>query len=242
MKTIKPLFLLFRSVFYDEDSHMNKNAYGQIPMIAVLLATCVNLSNQTSIPNEPFHIINFQKPPGLYFEFISSINVVNSRWNLIAFVDLLKFSDAFDHLRNRKSDIRSACETRFDQIDHCFEWLKTIEYRFEKIEDELMAIRNDHLRSKRAVLDFVGNIAGDVFGVLDLRFRQKYQYNINGLIKNDEHLAKLLQNQKTMNILKNSENEIAKQNEQFRNFTLKIKKKQWTNMQLHPFSRMQLHI
>lgn len=69
--------------------------------------------------------------------------------------------------------------------------------------DELVSISTNGVRSKRAL----GNVASDLFGILDSRFKEEYQTNIMGLMSNEEHLARLLQNQtnvveKTMNILK----------------------------------------
>lgn len=77
-------------------------------------------------------------------------------------------------------------------------------------------------RSKRAVLDFVGNIAGDVFGVLGSNFAEKYGEDISKVTKNENHLLKLLANhtsilETTLNVLRKDEVEIKKQSENFDN-------------------------
>lgn len=51
-----------------------------LPIFTALLAIHCTVCNSRAIKvNEPFEIMNFQKPPGLYFESISNVNVVNSR-------------------------------------------------------------------------------------------------------------------------------------------------------------------
>lgn len=201
-----------------------------LPIITALLSMhCTGCNSFPMNTSEPFEIMTFQKPPGLYFEPISSVNVVNSKWNLITVVDLVKFEQTFTHLKNQTESIKSACKARFDEDDSCWEWVRLIEQRMEKIRDELSAIGENHIRSKRAVFDFIGDLAGDIFGVLGSRFRREYESNIMGLLSNDEHLLQLLRNQTTvveatMNILKKTEGEWLLQDGQFKNFTVRIKK------------------
>lgn len=82
---------------------------------------------------------------------------------------------------------------------------------------------------KRAVLDFIGNMAGDIFGIMDARSKKQHMEDIGGLMENDRHLMNLLKNQtsvveKTLNILRVNGDELKRQNEQFMNLTKRIDK------------------
>lgn len=69
-----------------------------------------------------------------------------------------------------------------------------MEKRVKNIFERNDVIFHDKHRSKRAVLNIVGNLASDVFGLLDSRFADEYTKDMKKLINNDEHLFMLLQN------------------------------------------------
>lgn len=79
------------------------------------------------------------------------------------------------------------------------------------------------------MLDFIGNMAGDIFGIMDSRSKKQYMENVKNLMSNDEHLMNLLKNQtsvveKTLNILQINGDEMKRQNVQFLNLTKRIDK------------------
>lgn len=82
---------------------------------------------------------------------------------------------------------------------------------------------------ERAVLDFLGDMLGDIFGIMDSRSKKEYKKDIRDLLANDDHLLKLIKNQtslveKTLNILQLNESEMKRRNEQFMNLTIRIDK------------------
>lgn len=71
-------------------------------------------------------------------------------------------------------------------------------------------------RVKRAALDLIGNIASDLFGVLDSRFRDQYIHDLSKINENEEQLLMLIKNntsvvEATADILKRNELEMEKQ-------------------------------
>lgn len=72
-------------------------------------------------------------------------------------------------------------------------------------------------RSKRAALNFVGNILGDVFGLMDSRFEDQYINNLHRISTNENEVIRLLRNQTsimdaTMNVIKSNEAQLNGQN------------------------------
>ena len=61
--------------------------------------------------------------------------------------------------------------------------------------DHNQILRTSGERVRRAPLDFVGNLLGDVFGVLNQRDAQKYHEQIQGRTKGTLELHKLVQQQ-----------------------------------------------
>lgn len=84
-----------------------------------------------------------------------------------------------------------------------------------------------HTRAKRATLNFVGDIAGDLFGILGSHFKTEYVNDINKLAANDEHLMLLLKNHTSIldastNIIKKNQEELSFQGQQINAMTTKM--------------------
>lgn len=82
-------------------------------------------------------------------------------------------------------------------------------------------------RKRRALLDIVGNVASDLFGVLDLRFGERYAKDMSKLASNDDHLMQLMKNhtsivESTLNIVKHNGEELEKQAKHFNEMTGRI--------------------
>lgn len=201
-----------------------------LPIVAALLT--IFTTGGRSYPmngSTPFEISIFEKPPGLYFEYKSDAFVAMSRWNLIAAIDLRKFHDMFEHFDERMKILRSTCTKRFDDDEFCNEWIDVLDAKINQLDDRFNLITSNQARKKRSVLDFVGNMAGDVFGIMDSRSKKKYKSDIRELKANDEHLLDLIKNQtslveKTLDILQINDDELKRRGEQFANFTKKIDK------------------
>lgn len=132
-----------------------------LPMIMTLLAICTPFVHAASVDNA-IQVSKFDTPLGFYFEKVVSAYVADSKWNLVAFVDLGKFNGSLK-LYNQSSEVESVCRKRFEKGNSCEQWVNMIHQRLAKLKDEFEAISNSPKHSKRAVLDFIGDIAGDIF-------------------------------------------------------------------------------
>lgn len=86
------------------------------------------------------------------------------------------------------------------------------ENRLKRVNDLNDVIFKKDRIQKRATLNFIGNILGDLTGVLDSRFLEQYSVDMSKLMENNEHLMLLLQNhtsESTVNVLKKNEDELA---------------------------------
>lgn len=97
--------------------------------------------------------------------------------------------------------------------------MQQIENRLYKVNELNGVIFKPKRIQKRATLDIMENVLGDLFGVLDSRFLKQYAEVMSGSQNNNEHLLKLLQNhtsvvEATVDILKKNDFEMAKHDEQ----------------------------
>lgn len=83
-------------------------------------------------------------------------------------------------------------------------------------------------RKKRAILNIVGNVAADLFGVLDSRAGEQYAQDLSQIRRNEDHLMQLMRNhttivESTFNILKHNDEEKEKQAEYLNTIVTKVK-------------------
>lgn len=211
---------------FSKINYYKMKSFNVVPMIMALSAIYSPLVGSMPVDNT-IHVSKFETPPGLYFEKMFDAYVTDSKWNLVAFVDLEKINENLKHLYNQSSEVESVCKKRFEIGNSCEQWVNMIHQRMSKLQDEFEAISSSQGRSKRAVLNLVGDIAGDIFGILGSKFEKEYRSNTDKLMTNDKHLLSLIKNQttvieNTMNILKKNENELVIQNEYLRNTTIHI--------------------
>lgn len=170
-----------------------------------------------NISTSVFGITRFQTAPGLYFEKSNSAFIVNAKWNILTFLDLKTFHDEYEMLVQSVVGLKETCKRNL--VMFCDQAVSRLENRLQRVSELNDAIfRRDRIQ-KRATLNFIGNILGDLIGVLDSRFLEQYNDDMGQLMDNNEHLMLLLKNhtsvvESTVSVLKKNEDEIANHNDQ----------------------------
>lgn len=176
-----------------------------------------NIAHQSA--NLQCSIQQFEKQY-VYFDKESTIHFSNTNWNIVAFFDLKIFEIELKSIRSNIKMLHSTCSGIANYESSCNELVQLLQNQLDDIHEKHEMIFKQELDkriTKRAALDIIGNIASDLFGVLDSRFAREYAQDMGKLMNNDEHLVELIQNQtsiidSTLNIVKNNENEIYRQN------------------------------
>lgn len=157
----------------------------------------------------------FEFHPGIYFENHGTAYLSTTKWNIYAYYDLKHYATELRSIRSSIKELKLACNS-INQHD-CMEGIKTLEDHYQEIKEknEIIFI-GDRGRQKRATLNFIGNILGDVFGVLDSRFAEEYTRDLGKIKNNEEHLLMLMKNhtsitETTLNIARKNEDNIILQ-------------------------------
>lgn len=206
-----------------------------LSIISTMLMVFVANSMQANVNNEKsFAISYFDKPPLIYFEQVHTAYFTSTKWNIVTYLDLHEYVTELEDIRSIFGQLEIMCTKEQSQIligiDACNAYINTLGAQINKLQNNNdIIIGNIQQRKKRATLDIIGNIVGDVFGVLDSRFAAKYSTDLKNLMENDEHLSSLLRNQTsvidaTLNILQQTESEINRQNKYLVRTTDEIKK------------------
>lgn len=156
----------------------------------------------------------------VYFDKISNMHLIRDDWHLIVYYDTKPYQEGtaallkyIKYLEALCSTIRTQtpCDGVMLQLGHEFEEIKHYD-NIIMLNDSLMTNKK---RRRRGLLDGVGYVANSLFGVLDQRFAEKYEKDIDLLRHNENHLYNLWKNQTSIveaefNLMKRMENTINK--------------------------------
>lgn len=173
-----------------------------------------------------FEIQKFKSQPGIYFEEIGQAKLINSEWHLIVYFKLDGFWQQMDLFKKHRRRMEHICNyisesCLYGEYITCNQTLQQFDLHFGEVESKnslfhAINIPNNNKRTKRGLIDGVGMLAGELFGVLDSRFAEKYRIDIETVEENEHHALELIKNQtsiidSTLNLMKKSEMDIQKQ-------------------------------
>lgn len=182
--------------------------------VAIIVAILFNIARPMEAMNA-VEITQFKHRPGIYFENRGNVYLAGSKWNIIAYYDLKDYVGELQRIKTVIKTMWMMCGEMENTA--CQGYMKQLDQNYEEInEQNEVILRGGQHRRKRATLNFVGNILGDVFGVLGSNFADEYSKNMGKIEGNEKHLLMLMKNhttvaETTLNILKRDEDELADQ-------------------------------
>lgn len=218
-----------------------KIKFTAIHLITAVLAIMNTISCQP-VMNSAVRIQHFNQNPCLFFEQEATIYVSTTNWNIIAIFGLNHFEEELTHITKRLNQMDKICNNVLTNDTLCKDTMYMAKQRLTDIVEKNDIIYPKNYRIyKRALLDVVGNIGRDLFGILDSRFQKEYVEDHTKLLKNDDHLMQLIQNQttiidSTLNIVKNNEYEIFRQDTVLAELNKQIQENHRTNMASQQFA------
>lgn len=119
-------------------------------------------------------ITPFEFQPGIYFENIGSAYLTNNRWTILTLYDLKNYYMNIEEMSKPIEILTQLCETREAIKQECGATNNQIQNRFNEIQLKRDYQRTRGQKREKSILNIVGNIASDLFGVLDSRFGEMY--------------------------------------------------------------------
>lgn len=196
------------------------------------------LATNPLISTLPIHtnITRFSHHPGIYFDGISKVNIVENRWHIVTYFNLSDHFNQFVNFSSMLNSIRPLCK-----VQYCQSTITQLEHRLEDIERMNELIRNECQlkeiiktnllsRSKRSAifpqLNVLGNIANSLTGVLDHSYAEKMEKVLANIKQNEDRTMALMKNhttviENTVNVMKENNIAIVKKFDQL-NFELKL--------------------
>ena len=149
---------------------------------------------------------------GVLFEQIGNLKLSNNEWKLITYLDLIEYHSELDMIELYSVKISSACEV-LRQLNTSVKCLPSLNKLFSyvslKLKNNQQIIGNmlgytvsSQTRSKRGIINLVGELSKTLFGTLDDNDAKYYDTQIEKLQHNQNHFRDLLKQQTS--ILKNT--------------------------------------
>lgn len=186
------------------------------PILTAMCMVAMMMPHANAAPTNDYNVTVFQKPPVVLFKMEATAYISNSEWNIFAYFNLFRFLGEINQVHLNINKLNETCKTQIQRASRCSQVIRRLNLDYQDIRNKSEAFLTRTTRSKRAILNIVGNIASDLFGVLDSRFEEKYKDDLSGIHANEEHLMVLLKKQASvvetaLNVVKKDEDEIARQ-------------------------------
>jgi hypothetical protein len=164
-----------------------------------------------------FNISVLNNDQNIYFDKISDLHYIRDEWNLVIYYNMSTYWQAMQNIQKYVIHIQeNSSNNKYNNTSY-----ESLMLQLDKELDEIdhynkLLMSQYSRRQKRGLIDGVGYIANSLFGVLDERFAEQYQKDIEHIKQNEQHLQKLLHNQTIImeaeyNILKRHEEVMQKQ-------------------------------
>ncbi|KAL0892639.1 hypothetical protein ABMA27_014364 [Loxostege sticticalis] len=174
----------------------------------VLLATLILLMTFiTPSVQEMSNVTTIGTNTTLYFDKIADMRIVQDQWKMVVYYNMTNYWQSMTDIQNYLGHLKNICkdDTTFrpilSQFDH---ELNEMTHYNDLLQTQVTN------RVKRGLVNAIGNIANSLFGVLDDKFAEQYEKDIETVRKTESHLFKMLKNQTS---ILEAENNILKRNE-----------------------------
>jgi hypothetical protein len=132
---------------------------------------------------------------GIYFDQVGDLNMVESHWNLVTFIDLNLYFKKFGIVQDALNNAEKLCFNN----KRCDPTLYILKHKFVNLDNQKTTLVNllslGNHRAKRAWLNIIGSAFKTIFGTLTEDDAQYYTEAINNVNKDEKQLFEMLKQQ-----------------------------------------------
>ena len=151
----------------------------------------------------------FEKSPGLYYDYVGEVQLYNTEWKPLTYVDLQEADRNLETVvkyAELSKDFRKKHEHSFwINFTDCVRIARYTDRKVKEVEELKMLIRQltrvedkDQTRFKRGVFNFVGGISKILFGTMDSNEASYYAEKVSNLEKEQLEFLSLSKEQVTV--------------------------------------------
>jgi len=180
------------------DKNLPKNRPKKLTWTSLICYTLMFIMTliTPTVQQENLKVAQLTKNQTIYFDKIANLQEIRGEWKLVFYYNMTNYWRNVEALQEFILHLRE-----FQKDD----WLMQFQILTNQLEQNTHELNyyNNLLTSnniiqhrfKRGLIDGVGYVANSLFGILDQRFADKYEQDINLITHNEIHLWKLIKNQ-----------------------------------------------
>ena len=149
-----------------------------------------------------FHIEEFEESPGLFYVDRGTVNLYNTSWETLVYVNLEEEKTEIDSLRSYISHVDKLCNSvEVRNWTECTHFGSLVTDRFRHLESsagiltDIIGSKNGESRWRRGLLNFIGEVSKVLFGTMDDRDAGYYDEQIRHFESNAEDTTDLMKQQ-----------------------------------------------
>lgn len=152
---------------------------------------------------EPYVVNKYTHSPGIHYENIGNVNFYNDEWNLVTYIDVKHFDQRYEQIEIFNTITVKLCKNPLVsdyRWTACNQFVTTVEQNLRQIKSDKDLVRQllgteVNNRPKRGLINFIGQGAKLLFGVLDEADADYYNTKIDELQNNEDVVANLVKQQ-----------------------------------------------
>jgi hypothetical protein len=145
-----------------------------------------------------YHLEKFEDSPGFFYVDKGTLNLYNTMWKTIVYVDLQTEELEIDNLGSYIRHVDRLCNSvEVKNWTGCSQFRESVLDRFRHLQrsdsllTETVETKYEEARLRRGVLNFVGEISKVLFGTLDENDADYYDEQIRNFERNSEDMTDL---------------------------------------------------
>jgi hypothetical protein len=155
--------------------------------------------NCTYLKGVRIYVGKYDQSPGIYYENKGQVNLYNTEWQVVVYVDLQRISSQSEDTERYINHIDKFCrEPTVQNWTDCYHFSKIARDKLAQLKRTNDLIRGisgckiGKVRRKRGIFNFIGEISKVLFGTMDDEDAENYNEQIKHFEENSGDVTKLL--------------------------------------------------
>ncbi|KAL6257846.1 hypothetical protein P5V15_011443 [Pogonomyrmex californicus] len=148
----------------------------------------------------PFEVENFEHHPGIYFEEIGKLNIIESFWKIVIKIDISPIEKRTEQIEEYILKTQNICTMlHLTNKGSCQNYNTIIENNYQRLKHLTKRInalyKAQDTKTKRGLIDGIGTIAKTLFGTMDNEDRKLINEQLSILDNKQQTTEHIIKNQ-----------------------------------------------
>lgn len=174
-------------------------------LVVGITVLILGITSVQTVAHPDLQLTKFQSSPGLYYDNMGKVSLYSVTWRIVSYFNLVELNNKFESTEILATRAVEFCQRRLALLNmsaiecasakHALQWHIG---KIEKAQSLIGQLARHERRSKRGILNFVGEISKILFGTLDEDDASYFKSKIDVLEGEQKQLLRLSREQVTI--------------------------------------------